>query len=141
MQQRILLKLVGVRPNTVIYSPVADRTALRTDKIYIEKDNLPDEFPTYITMRLAIDDTGAFSAFADFFLDAVAHDAEGKLTIDDIWTAWAQHNEADVVVNHIKGVSRTDVPEYVRDILNLGVTTRLRIDGEVTRCWTGYRIN
>ena len=138
MIKRILMKKMAVRKNTVIYSPVRENTALRNDKSYIEKKELPDEYPEYVVMRAVLDGTGDFSAFVDFLLDAVKPDSEGKLTIDEIWTSWSLHNEVDGSKDVVGGIRRVDVPEHIRDILDVGAMTRLRIDGAITRCWIGW---
>ncbi|MCY4652124.1 MAG: hypothetical protein OXC95_03055 [Dehalococcoidia bacterium] len=110
--------------------------------LYLEKESVPSGLPDYIAVRVILDDSGAMGRFAQFLEERVKNvdDDEAKITIGQIWDAWAGTHGADPSETDIAGIRRSDVGEFFRDRFNEGDLTRGRVDGRVQLCWRGYRI-
>lgn len=89
--------------------------------------------------------TAAVSAeqgeFGDWLHHVLIEDGRAKVSVPQIWEAWAAHvGEDDPQQKVIDDVRRQDVPKRVRDLCNLGPATILRIGTQVQRGWSGYRL-
>ncbi len=82
---------------------------------------------------------GKFARFLGERVEEVDDD-EAKVTLGQIWAAWAETHGADPGEKEIAGIRRSDVSDLFRDRFNAGELTRARVDGRVQLCWRGYRI-
>ena len=136
---RTALKQQRPTDGTYVLQPLGAGSPVRV--LYLEKDAFPDDVPEYIAVRIVLDDDGAMTRFAQFLEDRVEIGDEAyKLTIGQIWSAWAGMHGADIEDREISGIKRADVPDLFMDRFGAGEMTRAKIGGRTQRCWRGYRI-
>ena len=137
---RTPMKLDTDTGNTYRLEPSGAGFPVRT--LYLEKRSVPSGLPDYVAVRLILDDSGAMGRFARFLEERVEEvdDDEAKITIGQIWAAWAETHGVGADEKEIAGIGRSDVGDLFRDRFNAGELTRGRVDGRVQLCWRGYRI-
>ena len=124
---------------THVLEPLGAGFAVRT--IYLEKKDFPSGVPDYVAVRIIVDESGAMGRFARFLEDRVERgDKDSKITVAQIWAAWAGMHGAAIDEKEIEGVRRADVSDLFRDRYGAGDLTRAKIDGKTRWCWRGYRI-
>ena len=137
---RTPMKLERPTPATYLLQRLGGRFPVRS--LYLEKGSVPSGLPDYVAVRVIVDESGAMGQFAQFLEERVekVDDDEAKITIGQIWDAWAGTHGAGTGESEIAGVRRSDVGEFFRDRFNADDLTRGRVDGRVQLCWRGYRI-
>ena len=107
---------------------------------YLRRHGLNEShFPKLVTVEVTALEPEVI-AFRDFIADNIeAHDS-GRLTISDIWIAWAAHCGVDPADRMIGAIRQQDVTSLFRGRFGAPEQVRARVDGRVQRCWTGYRM-
>ena len=77
-------------------------------------------------------------AFDAFLAVSVVDSADGRLTTERIWEAWAAHSGGDPATDIIGVVRKSDVPRRFRLHFSAPAAVRGRVDGRVQRYWKGY---
>ena len=136
---RTALKRQRPTAATYVLEPLGVGSPVRV--LYLEQDAFPDDIPEYVAVRIVLDDDGAMTRFAQFLEDRIEiGDSTYKLTIGQMWSAWAGMHGADVEERETAGIKRADVPDLFMDRFGADEMTRAKIDGRTQRCWRGYRI-
>ena len=106
---------------------------------YLERNMLADDrIPHLVTVEVTLHEPEVM-AFRDFLSSSIeAHDS-GRITISDIWGAWAAHCEAHPD-KHIGAIRQQDIASLFRGLFGAPEQVRARVGGRVQRCWTGYRV-
>ena len=136
MKMVALMKRARVTPNYVVYeSGEAD-----VYMTYLRRHGLSENrFPELVTVEVTLHEPEVVP-FRDFLTDNVeAHDP-GRLTISDIWNAWATHCGADPADKLVEGIRLQDVASLFRGCFGAPEQVRARVGERVQRCWTGYRM-
>ena len=122
--------------NYVVYKGSAGGVLLT----YIDRQVVPDDpVPELVTVEVTFHGP-AVAAFRDFLADSIEVHDSGRITIADIWEAWAAHWGVDHGDNLIGSISQQDVTMHFRGHFLAPEQVRARVEGRVQRCWTGYRM-
>ena len=122
--------------NYVVYEGSAGGVLLT----YIDRQVVPDDpVPELVTVEVTFHGP-AVAAFRDFLADSIEVHDSGRITIADIWEAWAAHWGVDHGDNLIGSISQQDVTMHFRGHFLAPEQVRARVEGRVQRCWTGYRM-
>ena len=107
---------------------------------YLERPALTeDRFPELVTVEVTVHEP-EITAFRDFLANSIeAHD-NGRITIADIWQAWAVHCGADPDDRLVGTIRQQDISTLFMGYFGAPEQGRARVDGRVQRCWTGYRM-
>lgn len=137
---RAPLKLIKDTGHT--YRLEARDAGFSVRSLYLEKSAFPSGIPDYVAVRVIVDESGAMGRFAQFLEDRVegVDDEDAKITIGQIWSAWAQTHGVGADEREIAGIKRSDVGELFKDRFGAGDLTRGKIDGKSRWCWRNYRI-
>ena len=123
-------------PNYFVYEGSAGGVLLT----YIDRQVVPDDpVPELVTVEVVFHGP-AVAAFRDFLADSIEVHDSGRITIADIWEAWAAHWGVDHGDNLIGSISQQDVTMHFRGHFLAPEQVRARVEGRVQRCWTGYRM-
>ena len=145
---RTALKLGRETSATYVLERLDGKFPVRT--LYLEKKSVPSGLPDYVAVRLVVDESGAMGRFAQFLKERVEEvdddevdddevdDDEARITIGQIWAAWAENHGADADETEIEGIRLSNVGDLFRDRFNAGNLTRGRVDGRMHLCWRGY---
>ncbi len=142
MRVRVLrapLKWARNTDATHVLEPLGDDSPVRT--IYLEKKSFPSDVPDYVAVRVVVDESGAMGRFARFLDERVERgDKDAKVTVAQIWAAWAGIHGAAPDRREIEGIKLSDAPDLFRDRFGAEEMSRAKIDGKTRWCWRGYRI-
>ncbi|MXY22665.1 MAG: hypothetical protein F4Y49_15190 [Dehalococcoidia bacterium] len=137
--------------NTYVLEPSEAGFPVRA--LYLENDSVPSGLPDYVAVRIVLDDSGALSRFAQFLKEHVKQvdDDEVKVTIGQIWNAWAEAHGANGDIgdrgNQSAGRRRTVQRQVQRGRADAGtsgrqgadVLVRLPLYGcGVPKAWDGW---
>lgn len=122
--------------NNVVYEGHGAGVAIT----YLERDALRDgRSHQLVTVEVTLHEPEV-TVFRDFLADSIEAHESGRITISDIWRAWASQCEADPADRMIGAIRQQDVSNLLRGHFGAPERGRARVDGRVQRCWTGYRM-
>ena len=136
MKMVALMERSRVTANYVVY----ESSGTDVFMTYLERHALTgNHLPELVTVEVTLHETEV-TAFRDFLSGSIETHDSGRLTIADIWQAWAAQCEADPADRLIGAIRQQDVASFFRGHFGAPEQVRARLDGRVQRCWTGYRM-
>ena len=95
----------------------------------IDRQVVPDDpVPELVTVEVTFHGP-AVAAFRDFLADSIEVHDSGRITIADIWEAWAAHWGVDHGDNLIGSISQQDVTMHFRGHFLAPEQVRARVEG------------
>ena len=121
---------------TVVFEGLG--TGIRS--LYVERDEVPTARDTVMAVVEFTPLGPGETSFVEFLDKHVERNEDGRITVGELWHAWATRIGTDPRETLSGGIGRHEAARLFRARLGASEQTRARINGRVQRCWTGYRM-
>ena len=149
MKKTISMRFSKSTRRMTVFTAVDADAPIRT--VYVDTETLrshggsEEEITLTISDEAVIEDApddnekdASVDAFDAFLAASVVESADGRMTTERLWTAWAAHCGVDPTADIIADVRKRDVARTFRAHFSAPAAVRGRVDGRVQRYWKGY---